>query len=111
MADEKRSLTPQEKKAHSYAKDRRNTYGQNAKATRRLIPLHKARDIRAARHGDKIAVEQGAEDDAVKPQPPRRWWKKSADAALGKVVTWKRVWRADVNARAGKPKAKSDESD
>ena len=34
--------TPHEKKALSYESDRRNTYGGNDKASRRLIPLQKA---------------------------------------------------------------------
>lgn len=34
--------TPQEKKALSYAKDRRNSYRENDKASRRLIPKRKA---------------------------------------------------------------------
>jgi len=30
--------TPQQKKAESYANDRRNTYGENDKASRKAIP-------------------------------------------------------------------------
>ncbi|MFM2389315.1 MAG: hypothetical protein RLZZ437_870 [Pseudomonadota bacterium] len=100
MATEKPPLTPQEKKALSYSKDRRNTYGQNAKAARRRIPLRKAAAIRAARHGDKVAIAT-AEVDEVALLPPRRgWWKKSPDEALGKVLARKRAWRDALNKRA-----------
>lgn len=98
MAEDQPPLTPQQKKALSYAKDRRYTYGQNAKAARRRIPLHRAQDIRAARHNDKVAVVTG-DLDGVAPQPPRRWWKKAVDEALGKVVAWKRGWRKDLNEK------------
>ena len=39
--------TPQQKKRESYEKDRRNTYGENAKASCKLIPIRKAGDRRA----------------------------------------------------------------
>jgi hypothetical protein len=42
--------TPQEKKRLSYENDRRNTYGENSKASRKGIPLAKARANRAERH-------------------------------------------------------------
>ena len=41
--------SPQEKKALSYAKDRRNAYGESDKASRRAIPRHKANVNRANR--------------------------------------------------------------
>lgn len=45
--------TPQAKKALSYALDRRNAYRENDKASRKLIPLRKARENRQDRR--KIA--------------------------------------------------------
>jgi len=45
-----RRLTPQQKKDLSYAKDRRNAYGQNDKASRKIIPLRKRLVNRVNRH-------------------------------------------------------------
>ncbi|GAA2693840.1 MULTISPECIES: hypothetical protein [Actinosynnema] len=42
--------TPQEKKRLSYAKDRRNAYGQNDKASRRGVQRRKSALHRAGRH-------------------------------------------------------------
>lgn len=44
------NLTPQQKKTLSYERDRRNAYGQNAKASRSAIPRRKAAARRAYRH-------------------------------------------------------------
>jgi hypothetical protein len=51
----KRFRSPQERKALSYAKDRRNTYGENDKASRKAIPLRKAQESRKDRH--KVAQD------------------------------------------------------
>ncbi|RQO45612.1 hypothetical protein DBV14_23640 [Variovorax sp. KBW07] len=87
--------TPQEKKQLSYAKDRRNTYGENSEASRKGIPLAKARANRAERHlQDTLltaAVASCTEDQLtqiegqVKGTPPRRW-RKAADEPLGEVL-------------------------
>ena len=45
----KRQRSPGEKKALSYAKDRRNCYRANDKASRKAIPLRKAKSHRADR--------------------------------------------------------------
>ena len=42
--------SPQEKKALSYAKDRRDDYGENDKASRKNLPRKRARLHRANRH-------------------------------------------------------------
>ncbi|WP_433660453.1 hypothetical protein ACQPW1_47295 [Nocardia sp. CA-128927] len=42
--------SPQEKKQLSYAKDRRNSYGENDKASRKNLPRKRARVHRANRH-------------------------------------------------------------
>ncbi len=58
--------TPQEKKEESYEKDRRSTYGNNAKAARKAVPARKrqrsqaelAKSLRASgkrRHLDHAA--------------------------------------------------------
>jgi len=83
--------TPQEKKRLSYAKDRRNVFGENSKASRKNIPLAKARANRAERHAQDnllaAAVVANTEDELttvefqVKGTEPRQW-KKSPDKPL-----------------------------
>jgi hypothetical protein len=87
--------TPQEKKKLSYAKDRRNTFGENSKASRKGIPLAKARSIRAERHEKDIVLaaamvspdpdQLAAVDLQVKARKPRQW-KKTPDKPLGEVL-------------------------
>jgi hypothetical protein len=98
-----RMTTPQEKKRLSYAKDRRNTYGENSKASRKGIPLAKARANRADRHAqDKLlsdAVGAAGPDDLanaelrVRTVKPREW-KKSPDEPLGEVLARRRQRKA-----------------
>lgn len=87
--------TPQEKKRLSYAKDRRNTYGENSKSSRKNIPLSKALDIRAERHNQdrftKLMASSTDVDDLiaienrVKSTDPREW-RKGPDEPLGIVL-------------------------
>ena len=87
--------TPQEKKELSYKKDRRNTFGENSKASRKGIPLAKARANRAERHEqDHLLAEATisendeqftAVENLVKSTKPRQW-KKSPDKPLGEVL-------------------------
>jgi hypothetical protein len=91
--------SPQEKKALSYAKDRRNTYGENDKSSRKNIPLRKRLVNKANRH----AVQQQL-DDAVGPVDAERAertevrlrgtrgksWRKRPDEPLGQVLERKR---------------------
>lgn len=93
---EKKARSPQEKKALSYAKDRRNTYGENDKASRKLIPLRKAQESRQSRR--KVAQElsglsQLDEEAAATVESSIRHdvqrvggWRKSADEPLGEVL-------------------------
>jgi len=91
--------TPQEKKRLSYAKDRRNTYGENSKASRKGIPLSKAKSIRADRHAQEtllatatIASSPDELSDVelqVRTVGPRQW-KKSPDKPLGEVLARRR---------------------
>ncbi|MEM7666217.1 MAG: hypothetical protein AAF250_10220 [Pseudomonadota bacterium] len=46
---QKRRRFPAEKKALSYSKDRRNSYGENDKAARKAIPRNKAKGHRSHR--------------------------------------------------------------
>ncbi|MGY6652040.1 hypothetical protein ACXIZN_07685 [Amycolatopsis sp. TRM77291] len=87
---ERKSL--QEKKRLSYARDRRNRYGENDKSSRKNIPRHKRRVNRANRHRDqqfldgargRVDIERAAaaEEGLLKVRPQR--WKKSPGVALG----------------------------
>lgn len=90
--------TPQEKKLLSYAKDRRNTYGENSEASRKGIALTKARTIRSERHRQDtlLAAALGTQGEdhltqvegQVKGTPPRRW-RKFPDKPLGEVLAGK----------------------
>jgi hypothetical protein len=87
--------TPQEKKHLSYAKDRRNTYGENSKSSRKAIRGAKARANRKERHTQEqlLAATLTADDagqlaaveNRVRATPPRRW-RKYPDTALGLVL-------------------------
>lgn len=88
--------TPAEKKRLSYERDGRNSYGENAKASRKLIPLRKARESRDDRRKinqalasvpllgeEKIdLIESSARQDINRVGG----WKKSPDIPLGKKV-------------------------
>ena len=107
----KKLRAPQEKKALSYAKDRRNSYGQNDKASRRLIPLRKAQDHRSQRRvaSQSLAFltnlpEEAAarvESDVKRNVTRARAWKKSPDMPLADFVAGGLKARA---ARAGRPR-------
>lgn len=90
--------TPQDKKRLSLAKDRRNTFGENSKASRKSIPLAKARANRSERHAqDHLLAQTGAGNSEeqlvavevqVRSTKPRQW-RKSPDEALGVVLAKK----------------------
>lgn len=98
-------MTPQEKKSLSLAKDRRNTYGENSKASRKGIPLAKARANRAERHAQDYLLAQAelgkSEEDLVSVEvqirttKPRQW-RKSPDKPLGVVLAKKLAKRAGM---------------
>ncbi|MBX7170883.1 MAG: hypothetical protein K1X72_07995 [Pyrinomonadaceae bacterium] len=78
--------SPQQKKALSYAKDRRNSYGESDKGARKSICRHKTLPTRAYRH--KISQflkinETNLEvvEDKVK-SVKRKKWKKCPDISL-----------------------------
>lgn len=88
-------MTPQQKKQHSYAKDRRNTYGENSKSSRKNIPLSKALDIRSERHAQDSAlakavaatnIDQLDEAESTMRATKQRQWRKSPDEPLGQVL-------------------------
>lgn len=89
---EKKFRNPQEKKDLSYKKDRRNTYGENDKSSRKNIPRSKAQGNKKLRRVDKMDwVEEPdkAMDEFNKGK--QVWWKKYADTPLGEVLDDKDV--------------------
>jgi hypothetical protein len=102
--------TPQEKKALSYAKDGRNTLHENDKASRRLIPLGKARARRAYRKRvsdilrivpDLIERSDIELVEAKAASVERIEWEKYPDTPLGKVVERQKE-RRESHAGSGK---------
>jgi hypothetical protein len=91
--------TPQEKKALSLKKDRRNRWGNNDKAARKIIVLRKAKETRRVRHRNNQAVqtldpqdearasltESNARSEALR----RGGWRKDPDEPLGDVIAQK----------------------
>ena len=92
------AMTPQQKKQLSYAKDRRNTYGENNKSSRKNIPLSKALDIRSERRAQDSALAKAvaatnvhqldAVENSVRSTKPRQW-RKWPDKPLGEVLICK----------------------
>jgi hypothetical protein len=91
--------TPQEKKKLSLERDRRNTYGENAKSSRKNIPLSKRLSQKAVRHTAKVPLEATIglpdEDEVVTAESKlrsdltkkrRRAFKKRPDQPLGLVL-------------------------
>lgn len=116
--DERLPKSPQEKKALSYAKDRRNTYGENDKASRKAIPARKAGESRKIRRKARQSLEvldQADEATAEVVESSLRQdlervggWKKSPDAPLAdymKLQARRRSWRGLL------PNRKSAQSD
>jgi len=69
----RKTLTPQEKKALSLQKDRRESHGRNDKASRKLVPLRKAQAQRRLRRADKQQIEAVLDDmDAAQTIAPSR---------------------------------------
>jgi hypothetical protein len=102
--------SPQEKKALSYAKDCRNTYGQNDKASRKIIPLRKAKVNRGYRRKVNEVLHQidpngdtGIADtvESAARNVKRVYWKKAPDQALGEVVE-RKLERRITHAGNGK---------
>ena len=91
----RRKLTPQENKRLSLEKDRRNSYGENDKASRKNIPRAKARVNRANRRAETVGlsgalgpVDSSAEEAAEQRVVGRRRkvWRKWADEPLGRTL-------------------------
>ena len=95
----RRKRSPQEDKVLSYAKDGRNTYGENDKSSRKAIRFRKRWVNGTYRSQVHDALGSAARDpdeiaDAVNAVQRRRW-RKAPDTPLGSVVDGK------VRARRG----------
>jgi hypothetical protein len=99
--------TPQEKKRLSYEQDRRNTYGENQKSSRKNIPRSKQlshQDERRAVRQALIAAQADVADqvaDEAQSQALRKGrvkrlkaFRKSPDSPLGEVIK-RRLRRRD----------------
>jgi len=104
--DERPPKSPQEKKALSYVKDRRNTYGENDKASRKAIPARKAGENRKVRRKARQSLEVLDHTDEVKAGVVESslrhdlervgGWKKSPDEPLADYIELqarRRSWR------------------
>jgi hypothetical protein len=92
--------SPQEKKALSYAKDRRNDYGENDKSSRKSIrrnkripnraDRHRERQVLAAATGVDVALDVVERVETKLLAKKSMWavkrWRKWRDAALGEIV-------------------------
>lgn len=98
---------PQERKALSYARDRRNSYGENDKSSRRNIRRNKRIPNRADRHRERQVLSMAAgrvvpelaESAEVKLLAKKSmWstkrWRKCADTPLAAVVEYALLRRA-----------------
>lgn len=94
-----RRLPPREKKLLSYARDRRNAYGANDKASRKGIPRRKRQVSKTNRHAvhQQLSAVAGqvdsewAEAVEIRMRGVRsRSWRKWPDQPLGQVLVWKR---------------------
>src|SRR5688500_12653206 len=96
--------TPQEKKRESYLHDRRNTYGENPRSSRRNIARNKRLRSRVERRLARTAFDPGVGLDLERMddvesrvvRQRRRAWTKSPDEPLRKVVEEKLQRRAEL---------------
>lgn len=103
---QRKPRSPQEKKALSYANDRRNAYGENDKASRKAIPARKAGESRKVRrkarqsvgvldHIDEVTAE--VVESSLRHDLERvGGWTKSPDAPLADFIDLqarRRSWR------------------
>lgn len=94
----RRRKSPQDKKRLSYAKDRRNNYGENDKSSRKNVRRNKRYPNRANRHQARqdLHAATGALDqtqgeiaqERLDSRKPKRW-AKSPDEPLGLILEWR----------------------
>jgi hypothetical protein len=103
-----RIKSPQDKKNASLEHDRRNTYGENAKSSRKNIPRSKQLSHQAERRAAKtplVSLKENVEEDAavaaelkVREQvieKKRKGFKKKPDSPLKEVLPYKQTGRTD----------------
>ena len=100
----KKRRTPQEKKALSYKKDRRNAYGESDKGARIAIPQNKARENRRRRKATKQplsilsrlheSVAEQIESSLISGVERKGGWRKMRDLPLGEHLQHKLDKRA-----------------
>ncbi len=103
----KQPKSPQEKKRNSLAKDRRNDYVENSKASRKAIPKFKAVGNRRYRKALKRALSDDPNEFSIPESATAAKVRKSAkrkepDVPLGTHLSRQRIsraWRA--NRRTG----------
>ncbi len=102
--------TPQEKKVLSYAKDCRNNYGENDKASRKNIPLRKAKVNRGYRKRvNQVLGQINCSVDLEKADllenrardVRKEDWKKYPDTPLGEFIE-RKLERRESHAGNGK---------
>jgi hypothetical protein len=93
-----RRKTPQQKKAESYAYDRRNTYGENDKASRKGIPRRRQNRAQTERRiaREELAGPEAAYDEVRLDRmldrvalKRRKAWRKKPDQPLRVVLARK----------------------
>lgn len=97
-----RRLTPQQKKELSYAKDRRNAYGENDKSSRTSIRQRKRMVNRANRRREQLfSAATGSPDADTADTAEQRFhavapksWRKVPDQLLGDHVRTRLTRRA-----------------
>ena len=104
-----KTKTPQDKKQQSYELDRRNTYGENQKSSRKNIPRSKQishQDERRSVRQALLAAEGGVTSEVADEAQSRvlikgrmkklKGFRKSPDSPLGEVVKRRLRKRADI---------------
>ena len=107
--------TPQQKKALSYERDRRNSYGERGANSRFAIARHKAKDLRRVRRMENAPFVARSiapsEDELGEAQlravvhPPRSW-KKSPDRSLADNIEKRTTRRAGIEKAGGRRRAR-----
>jgi len=97
----KRRLTPQEKKILSYAKDCRNGYGENDKASRKAIPRRKQQQNQNERRVMKANLKRNIDgnEDVSLARPKKGGWQKLPDTPLGQRLDLRRNRRMTSELR------------
>src|SRR2546430_483026 len=96
--------TPQQRKAESYAHERRNTYGESNKGSRTAIPLNKAISHRKIRRKFKD-VRDDESGDAELKLAMRKAWRKWPDKPLAEHLEFQREKRARLVGRKDRARA------